>query len=152
MKKLIFLLLLCIPLVGFSQGPFKGFFKPINDNVFPARYFMQRGENIPGKWLFRPAISITAIQLNWNKTTKQFDASALNQAGLGIGYQHFIDNSGTPYNDFGVNALLLLGADQGNGSMSFALTGSFLQYCNVGCLYNFSSQSFGILTGVTLKF
>jgi len=155
MKKLIFLLLLLIPLSGFSQSKFAGFFKPVSNNLFPLEYSMQPGLKIPGVWLFRPAIELSAVKLTWNGTTKQFDASALDQVGIGIGYQHFIDNSGTPYNNFGINGLLLFGADKGSGSVAFALTGSFLQYVNIGAMVNIAgvnAGTFGLLTGVTLKF
>jgi hypothetical protein len=155
MKKLIFLLLLLIPVMGFSQNPFKGFFKPIAATTLEGRYSVGALTTSTGQFLFRPAIAITAVQLNWNKVTKQFDASALNQAGLGIGYQHFKTDNGVIFNDFGFNAIVLLGADMNNpqpANVSFALTGSFLQYVNLGCLYNFTGKNFGILTGVTLKF
>lgn len=150
MKKLIILsFLACLTLAGTSQG----FFKPVNRNMFVNSKTGLRTLEITQKWEIRPAITITAVQLNWNKLTKQFDASAFNQAGLGIGYQHFIElPDGSPFNNYGLNAILLLGVQESEPGISFALTGSFLQYVNIGGLYSFTNKSFGILTGVNLKF
>lgn len=153
MKKLIIIIFLAsLTLTGMSQG----FFRPVDKNMFTHGKTGLKTLAVTQKWEFRPAISITAVQLNWNKLTKQFDAAALNSAGLGIGYQHFVElPNGSPYNNYGLNAILLIGADVEQAepaTISFAVTGSFLQYVNIGGLYNFSTKAFGILTGVTLKF
>ena len=145
-KALMVITLAMITIAGFSQG----FFKPVDKNLFNKDRAIKSDV-----WLIRPAISITAVQLNWNKTTKSFDASALNQVGLGAGYQHFIEVNGVPFNNFGFNALLLLGADIGEtqpATMSIALTGSLFNYVNLGALYSITNKTFGLLTGVTLKF
>jgi hypothetical protein len=148
MKKVIFVLILAAFAVSISA---QSFFRPVPKNLFTADQSAAKDLK-SGLWLIRPAIAVTAVQLNWNKTLKQFDASAFNQAGLGVGYQHFIDNNGEVYNNYGFNAILLLGATDLQPSMSVALTGSFFNYINVGGLYNFTLKSFGILTGVQLKF
>ena len=145
-KALMVITLAMITIAGFSQG----FFKPVDKNLFNKDRAIKSDV-----WLIRPAISITAVQLNWNKTTKSFDASALNQVGLGAGYQHFIEVNGVLFNNFGFNALLLLGADIGEtqpATMSVALTGSLFNYVNLGALYSITNKTFGLLTGVTLKF
>ena len=145
-KALMVITLAMITIAGFSQG----FFKPVDKNLFNKDRAIKSDV-----WLIRPAISITAVQLNWNKVTKSFDASALNQVGLGAGYQHFIEVNGVPFNNFGFNALLLLGADIGEtqpATMSVALTGSLFNYVNLGALYSITNKTFGLLTGVTLKF
>jgi len=153
MKKLITLLFFVIlTITGFSQG----FFKPVDSEMFKNDKGI-RVLAVTQKWEFRPAITISAVQLNWNKGTKQFDASAFNSAGIGVGYQHFVELAdGTPFNNFGFNGILLLGADDILNptvpTISFAVTGSFLQYVQLGTLYNFTNKSFGILTGVNLKF
>jgi hypothetical protein len=152
MKKVILLLLLLgIFAVGQSQNRSKGFFKPVPNDL------LTKGDRALNQsvWLFRPAVTLTAIQLNWNKESKGFDASALSSAGMGVSYAHFIEANGLPYNNFSVNAVMLLGADIQNPSpatISFALTGTLFEYLNLGGLYNFSTKSFGILTGVQIKF
>lgn len=150
MKKLIIIsFLACLTLAGMSQG----FFRPVNRNMFANTKTGLRTLEITQKWEIRPAITITAVQLNWNKLTKQFDASAFNQAGLGAGFTHFVElPDGTPFANYGINAILLLGVQEAEPGISFAVTGSFLQYVNIGGLYNLTTKSFGILTGVNLKF
>lgn len=153
MKKLITLLFFVVlTITGFSQS----FFRPVNQEMF-KKADGTKVLTVTQKWELRPAIAISAVQLNWNKLTKQFDASAFNSAGLGIGYQHFVElASGEPFNNFGFNGILLIGADNitysATPTISFAVTGSFLQYVNLGALYNFTNKAFGILTGVNLKF
>lgn len=153
MKKLITLLFFVVlTITGFSQG----FFKPVDSGMFKNADGVKTLA-VTQKWEFRPAIAITAVQLNWNKLTKQFDASAFNQAGVGVGYHHFVELAdGTPFNNFGFNGILLLGADDilnpTTPTIAFAVTGNFLQYVQLGTLYNFTNKSFGILTGVNLRF
>lgn len=156
MRKLIVLLFLVVlSATGIAQDRSVAFFAPVPDNLFKTDTRGVRVIENASVWLIRPAISITAVQLNWNKVTKQFDASALNSAGLGIGYQHFIEIDGLPFNNYGINALLLLGANVTQtepATVSIALTGSFLNFVNIGGLYNISQKTLGILTGVSLKF
>jgi hypothetical protein len=153
MKKLLMVMFLAtISLVGISQT---GFFKPVPSNLFENKYKVSAEVVTPSVWLFRPSVAITAIQLNWNKATKGFDASALNSAGLGVGYQHYVEVNGVPYNNYGFNILLLLGADieqKEPASVSFAGTVSLLEWVNLGVVYNITAKQVGILTGVRLKF
>lgn len=152
MKKLIlFLFLTGIFAAGTSQNVSQRFFRPVDNNLFKTGV---KAVN-PSVWLFRPTVAVTAIQLTYNKDSKGFDASALNSAGFGVGYQHFVEVNGLPYNNYGFNGLLLLGADVENiepATVSLALTGSFFTYINVGAIYNFTNKKVGILTGVTFKF
>lgn len=153
MKKLILLLLfVSVALIGSAQK--NPFFQPVRSDLF-EQGSLKTLENA-NIWLFRPVASITAVQLNWNKLSKQFDASALSSAGVGVGYQHYVElPDGSPYNNYGGNLLLLLGADINQvepATISLALTGSFLNFINVGGLYNFTNNNFGILTSVSVKF
>jgi hypothetical protein len=152
MKKLIILFsFIAIFACTSAQERQVKFFAPVPNDLFKTGVKVVN----PSVWLFRPVATITAIQLNWNKVTKKFDASALSSAGLGISYSHFIEANGLPYNNFSANAFLLLGASLENtepANISFALTGSFMNFVSLGGLYNFQSKSFGILTGVAIKF
>lgn len=137
--------------IGFSQDHWKGFFKPVDKNLIT----LKTKEVTPSVWLFRPAVEISALQLTYNKTTKGFDASSLKQAGAGIGYQHFVESNGLPYNNFGFNALLLfdlIPTETTNAGVSGALTVSALQFLNVGAGYNITAKKFFILTGITFNF
>jgi hypothetical protein len=152
MKKFILLLCLVVFMTTVqAQQPRAKFFAPVPTDLFKSGV---KAVN-PSVWLLRPTATVTAIQLNWNRVTKSFDASALSSAGLGVSYAHYIEANGLPYNNFSLNALLLLGASLENpepANMSFALTGSFINFVSLGGLYNFSNKSFGILTGVLIKF
>lgn len=151
---LITLSLLVIFTCVSAQERHVAFFSPVPKDLFTPAQGGLKAVN-PSLWLLRPTAEITAVQLNWNKVTKQFDASALSSAGLGISYAHFVEANGLPYNNFSVNALLLLGGNINQtepASMSIALTGSFMNFVSLGGLYNLQSKSFGILTGVAIKF
>lgn len=142
MKKLIILLFLLLPLTVMGQN----FFKPIPKTLFsePTADRTIKGNSI---WLARPAVNITAIQWNYDKVTKSFYATAFTSIGLGVGYQHFIDTPDGAFNNFGFNALMLLGEN-----ISGAVTFSGLGILNLGVCYNISVKQFGLLTGVSLKF
>jgi hypothetical protein len=145
MKKLVLILLLLIP-IGLSAQ----FLKPVPHDLFTVEPTTDRTFRGSSIWLLRPAITVTAIQWNWDKELKQFEASAFQSAGLGVGWQHFIPTSATdptPFNNYGANALLLLGTD-----ISGAITFSGLGILNIGLLYNFTQKTPGILTGVQIKF
>lgn len=155
LKILVFGLLLSgIGLTASAQTSHtKGFFKPVSMN--PGLKEMGTKAGGSGIWLFRPTVEISAVQLTWNKTNKNFDASALTSAGMGIGYQHFVDNNGKPYNNFGVNALMLFNViptESNPASISGALTLTAFEYLNVGAGYDFGLKVPFILTGVTMKF
>ena len=150
-KPLIILLMVSFLVTVNAQQKQVKFFAPVPTDLFTTG---QKAVN-PSVWLLRPTATITAIQLNWNKVTKQFDASAISSAGLGVSYAHYVEANRLPYNNFSVNALLLLGASLENtepANVSLALTGSFMNFVSIGALYNVSNKSFGILTGVLLKF
>jgi hypothetical protein len=156
MKRIIlfFALVALFVTVSAQKAPVS-FFSPVPVDLFAKDASSLKTLENASVWLFRPVATVSAIQLNWNKVTKQFDASALSSAGLGISYAHFIEANNLPYNNFSVNALLLLGASLENtepASMSIALTGSFMNFVSLGGLYSFGSKSFGILTGVVIKF
>jgi hypothetical protein len=143
MKKLIILLfLLSLPLIMSAQG----FFKPVPKNLFsePTADRTIKGTSV---WLPRPAINLTAVQWNYDKVTKSFNATAFTSIGLGVGYQHFIDTPNGPFNNFGFNCMMLLGEN-----ISGAITFSGLGILNFGVTYNLSVKQFGLLTGVQLKF
>ena len=151
-KTLLFLSLIAIFTCTNAQVKF---FQPVPDNLFKTDASGLKAVQNANLWLFRPVATVTAVQLNWNKVTKQFDASALSSAGLGVSYAHFVESNGLPYNNFSANALLLLGASLENtepANISFAITGSFMNFVSLGGLYNFQSKSFGILTGVAIRF
>jgi len=146
MKRLLIIFTFLFIGIGLSAQ----FFKPVPRDLFSAELSADRTVKGNSVWLLRPAITVTAVQWNWDKESKQFSASAFQSAGMGLGWQHFRPISATdptPYTDYGANALLLLGAD-----ISGAITFSGLGILNLGVLYNFTQKVPGILAGVQLKF
>ena len=150
MKRIIVILLLLLPLTVMAQQPFKGFFKPVPDNLFKDRAV---GTSV---WYFRPAVTVTAMKFTYiHQEGQPFELSAFQNAGVGLSYQHFINNEGTSYNDFGVSALFLFRAIAGettNADLSLAGTVNLWQYINVGAGYDFTNKKVFFLTGVTYSF
>ena len=163
MKKLFILLtfVLC-SLTTFAQtSPFEGFFKPVPKDLFKNPVYNStylKGVDTTtksGVWLLRFDVEITAIQLAYNKNLKTWISSPLSSVGPGIGYKHYTNLNGVPYNDFGVNAILLLGYNWNRlseASVSLVGTVNFLEYVNVGGGYDFVNKAPVILLGTTLKF
>ena len=156
MRKVILILILAmITIVGLSQNPFKGFWKPIDRSIFQVEYTIDRElkvDETTSFWLFRPFVSLTAMQFTF---ANPIEVSSLSSLGTGISYSHFINQNNAPYNNFGINALILFTDQLGGVSpakLSFAITGSFLQYISIGGGYSFANKKFFILTGIAYNF
>lgn len=157
MKKLLIILFLAIGITAYCQdSPFKGFFKPINRALFilpdPTIDRGIRVDESTNFWLFRPVVSITAMQFLFEKPVT---VSSLSSFGTGVSFQNIINANAAPYTRFGFNALLLFSQKIGDvepASLSFAVTGSFLNYVSVGGGYSLQAKKFFILTGVTYNF
>jgi hypothetical protein len=139
------LLLISVLLVIISNT-FGQFFKPVPRDLFSnvTADSRAKGSSI---WLPRPSATISAVQWNYDKDAKTFNAIAFQSVGLGVGYQHFIEANGVPYNNYGFNALMLLGTD-----ISAAVTCTALGIINAGICYNITLRQFGVLTGVQIRF
>jgi len=166
MRRLLMLLILVLGSLNvFSQAsPFQGFFKPIPKDLFKNynkyQYTYLKGvtdSTSKGVWLFRFDAEITAVQLSYNKTDKTWISSPLSSVGPGIGYKHYTNLDGTPYNDFGINAIVLLGYNwselpSSKASVSTVCTVNFLEYINIGGGYDWGNKAPVILLGATVKF
>ena len=138
-----------------AQGSSTPFFKPVPKDLFKTEKIGLNAAVTPTSvWLFRPSVEISAIEMVYNKTTKEFESEPLNSAGVGLSYQHYVSNEGTPFNDFGFNALVLLGTDIENFSPASVSLAGTVNYnvINIGGGYNFGQKVPFILTGITLKF
>jgi len=155
MKKLLIILFLAIGLSGMAQKPLKAFLRPVPDSLFKIARTIDRDITVDQKsykLLLRPVIGMTGVQWNWNKIEKEFNKSAFDWVGAGVGIQHFIEVNGLPFNDYGANALLLLGDD-----ISAAVTFSGFGILNLGVVYNFTInqpgvKQLGLLTAIQIKF
>jgi hypothetical protein len=160
MKKLIFIFLLMIgSLVASAQtAPFNGFLKPVPDNLFKSPTYLKGVDTTIVKnslWLFRFDASITAVAIQYDKTTKSWLSSPLSSVGPGLGYKHYTLANGKPYNDFGVNLIALVGydwTDMSKVNLSLVGTVNFLEYVNIGGGYNFLAKAPLVVLGATIKF
>lgn len=151
MKKLFLILLLMLPLTVMAQGPFEGFFKP----KIGTPYLVKAEGDKSFEWFFRPAATLTAVQFNYNKELGMFESSTFSSAGLGLGFQHYVEKNGVQVNNFGFNALVMLDGsytDESNAGIAGAITFNALSFVSVGCGYNFTGKQFFILTGAVYNF
>jgi hypothetical protein len=152
MKKLIVLLLFCIPIVGFSQNAFRGFFRPVPDNLIEMRYSVGTMTVTPGAFLFRATVSVTALQIMLDK---EKTVNNLTSAGTGLSYNHYINQNGLPYSDYGFNLLLLYNYEIGGTeplSLSVAASVTAFQIVNAGIGYDPGLKKGFLLTGISYSF
>jgi hypothetical protein len=150
---------LAIMLSGIGLTANAQFFKPVDKNMFQPKTsfnsFMATPEDNATKWLIRPAVSVSAMQLYYDKATKAFNATSFTSIGFGAGYQHFIASDTEPFNDWGVTALILFEAvptETTSAGISGAITINALRFVNAGLGYNFQNNKVFLLTGITYNF
>ena len=154
-RLLITFLFLAIGLLGMSQGPWNGFFKPINRTLFLPIETIDRDlkvDETTSFWLFRPVVTLSAMQFILEKPVK---VTTLSSLGTGISYSHFINSNGAPYMNYAFNFLVLFGteiADVSPLELSLAATVSAFQYVNIGLGYNFYDRKPFIITGIQFNF
>lgn len=141
MKKLVILLfLISISLTGISQG----LFRPVS--LFPTKtendHRVSLGDNaITQKWEWRFDASLSIVELNYNKATKQLASTAFSAVGPAIGYQHFVPTSATdptPFNNYGFSFAVMLGESiytPDVARLKLALVANVLQYLKFGVTY-----------------
>lgn len=154
---LMILLLIGFGLTASAQGPFDGFFKPMDKTSF-EKATLQKGlvkEVNPFIWKFRPSAELTAVQVMYDKETKTWNSSSFHSAGIGLGLQHYVESNGEPVNNYGFNALLMLDAtpteDKGAG-FGLAATMNIPNFVNFGGGYNFTFKKPYILLGAVYNF
>jgi hypothetical protein len=148
MKKAgMIILLLGLGGLSVNAQSHNGFFKPLDQSMFGAKDLKSTTV-----WLFRPAVNITAYKLTYNKDLKQLDQQAFSSAGLGGGLQHYTEVNGMPYNDYGFNAILLLGISttENKANLGIAATVNALKILNFGIGYDFTGKNPFLLTGVNI--
>jgi len=144
-----------------AQGVFRGFFKPVNKDIFSTpvganttNITADKGMKItaPSAWLVRPIVNISAMQFLFEKPVL---VNAFGSMGTGISYAHFCEHNGEPYMDYSFNFLILFGTQITEitpVNLSLAASASTLQYINVGAGYSFDAKRFFILTGISYNF
>lgn len=148
MKRLLITVIFVTMFIGVeAQGPWKGFFRPIDRSPYKS-IGIDRALN---DWKVRPLVQLTAMQF---LLTSPVTVSSLSSLGTGISYQNIIEQNDKPYTRFAVNGLMLFTTtgEQSPASLSFAVTGSFWQYISIGAGYSLQEKKFFVLTGVQYSF
>jgi len=106
------------------------------------------------EWFIKPAAQLTALNLNYDKTTRMFTASPFSAAGIGAGVQHYVVQDGKRVNNFGVNALLMVNGAPENDKAGFgvAATINALGFVNIGGGRDFTNQKWLLLLGGSWSF
>ena len=154
MKKFMIVLLffaLTVPI--FSQS----IWKPVPKNLFD-----NSAKAVNTAWLWRFSGLVTANELNWVKADKEFVSAPLSSLGPLIGFRHYVPTSPTdetPYNDYGFNAGLLLGADINDieaTKLKLVATVNAFQFINLGLAYTIKPiegySPLSILIGAAVNF
>ena len=154
MKKVILSLgFVFVMLSCYSQdGPFKGFFGPVEKSLYKVRDLDTGKDIVPNFWLFRPLVSLSAMQFMLKSPVQ---VSSFSSLGTGISYSHFTERNGEPYNDYGFNILVLFTDNIGDiepVKLSIAGSVSLWQYINVGIGYSNSEKSLFLLTAISYNF
>ena len=155
-KLVVFLILVTISSYVHSQSPWEGFFQPMSIQQFDKAVAVRGMKAVnPKVWVFRPAVSVSAMKLMYDKELKQVNSSSFTSVGLGLGYQHYINIDGLPYNNFGFNLLMLYTAiptETTKSGVSLAGTVSALKFLDIGVGYDFDvKQVFGLM-GIKYNF
>jgi hypothetical protein len=158
MKKLLIIILFVLPLTVFSQSKFKGFFKPVPEDLLSGNviYKIRSELTPPNAWIFRPAVSISAMQIMKSKEVgKQVDVTSFTKAGMGISYAHFVNSNGVPYNDISVNALFLFDVMPAGSTainLSPVIAVAALNFVSVGVGYDIGAKNVFGLIGINYNF
>lgn len=142
-----------------AQGPFDGFFKPVT-NVQYLKHIKAKSvaEVVPsGTWFVRPAVEAVGMKYTYNKDLKQVEVGSFLATGFGVGYQHYVESNGEPYNNYGFNLLLLFNTiplEESTNEAGISLAGTFsaLKFIDIGGGYDFAMKELFVLTGLKLNF
>ena len=124
MKKLILLLLLCIPLAGSAQ-----MFKPVAPFQMQYRNLGAMGAiEIHSKWEMRFDATVQLSEVVYNKAIKELQTNAVFGIGPAVGLQHYVaKEDGTAFNNYGFGGGVLLGEQ-----MKIVLQANLMQYFKFG--------------------
>jgi hypothetical protein len=148
MRRLIVIIAFVSLASGVSAQTFKGFFSHVPSDQ------LLKGSSI--SWAFRPAATVTAVQLMWDKDAKTFNTSGfMASAGVGLSLAHFKAIDGTLRSDYGVNLLYLFDTTiNGSEAVGSSLVASVTAFESIsfGGGYNFGQKTPVILIGLTYNF
>jgi len=153
-KLLLFLVFVILTVTMNSQS----LFKPIRSDYFVNKSFSKYTFTLKdtvsekaGEWFWRLNTGIMGVSYELKKGSKPVPFSFI---GFGIGYYYYKNVNGSPFNVWGVNALIL--ADTNHNGIGAGVYGSYntnqIGLLNLGFHYDASLNSFFIDTGLTFKF
>lgn len=142
-----------------EQSKWNGFWKPVDGRIFVSENLASDGTEYTmenSAWLFRPSFTLTAMKFVPTKEEgKVFDVSSFTSGGVGVGYQRYVNNNGSPYNIFGASAMILLDATPTKttgAGISIAGAVNALEYINVGLGYDFREKTVFLMAGINYTF
>lgn len=142
-----------------EQSKWNGFWKPVDGRIFISQNLASDGTEYTmenSAWLFRPSFTLTAMKFVPTKEEgKVFDVSSFTSGGVGVGYQRYVNNNGSPYNIFGASAMILLDATPTKttgAGISIAGAVNALEYINVGLGYDFREKTVFLMAGINYTF
>lgn len=142
-------LLLILILGAFCTAGFSQLLKPV-----PKDYFAKKALGSNSAWLPRLNVGLSAISYGRNPETKLLEVTPLSAICFGLGYLHYKNFEGVPFNDFGFNVVYLQLTDKAGSGVG--LYGTYntgqIGLLNVGGHYDFAVKQFFFDTGVSWHF
>jgi len=152
MKLLIVLILGALSLPGFSQ-----LFKPVPKSLFSQDLAIDSERTIrslKSVWLPRLNVGLNAVSYGRNPETKVLEVTPLSAICFGIGFLHYKEVEGLPFNDFGFNVAYLQMTNKvgsGVGIYGTYNTGP-VGLLNIGTHYDFQLKQMFFDSGVSWHF
>jgi opacity protein-like surface antigen len=110
--------------------------------------------DITSLWEIRLNAGITGVSYFKNKETGKLDKLDLSALCFGIGYLHYKNTAEGPFNDFGLNLLLLQNLQ--SAGMGLGVYGTYntgpIGLLNLGVHYDFFINQFLLDTGLSFHF
>jgi hypothetical protein len=137
MKKLIFLLLLFLPLAASSQGLHK-LLNPVTVSDLKTNV-----KGLNSAWFLKldATLTGTATRLNFDEFDKftGIQTDFLSRAGFAVSFAHFVEKNGEAINNYSINGMVLT-ATSGYANMALAVTVSAFNF-DVGFGYDIIKDS-----------
>jgi hypothetical protein len=143
MKRLIVILFLAsLSFAGFSQNRWSGFFKPVKQTEFFSSLKGTANENTGNGvlWTFRPHVEVTSgiAIYNPDPEIKAYEGKTFSGTGVGISLSKYVESDGSPFNNFGINAMAYFNwsvNDVSQTRLCPALSVTFMKWFSLGAGY-----------------
>jgi len=150
MKRLLLISIVALLTIAVSA---QGLFSPVPKTLFTTEKAIKVGE-VSSAWLPRINVGLNAISYGKNAETGQLEVTPLNAIAFGLGYLHYKNVAGVPFNDFGFNVAYLQLIDKAGSGVG--LYGTYntgqIGLLNIGAHYDFAVNQIFVDTGVTWHF